>query len=299
MPLESATYISDLVVTNPPGTDNLSTADDHIRLLKSVLKTTFPNITGAVTVTQAALNAIGGAVPASHFPNVNAAVTLTDEELNALANAVLKTIALAKGDILVATGSGAIVRKAVGANNHFLAADSAQSDGLRYANIADAIYAEDLSPDLAADYVMTYDASAGTHKKVKLGNIGGSAASQAEMEAASVTTKYASPGTMKSHPLVSKCWAYVTVSGGTPTLAQAYGISSVTDLGVGLFRMNLVVPFSGTMYAVMATPNNGTDGAVCHFENLQAGSFDIRIQDASGGSARDPVGFSCVAFGDQ
>lgn len=56
MAIESATYLSDLNVSNPPGSDPVGQADDHIRLLKSVLKTTFPNITGPVTSTQVQLN---------------------------------------------------------------------------------------------------------------------------------------------------------------------------------------------------------------------------------------------------
>lgn len=56
--LESGTYISDLVVTNPLGSDLASTIDDHIRLLKSTIKTTFPNINGAVTVTDEQINAV-------------------------------------------------------------------------------------------------------------------------------------------------------------------------------------------------------------------------------------------------
>jgi hypothetical protein len=54
--IESATYLSDLNVSNPPGSDPVGQADDHIRLLKSVLKSTFPNLTGPVTSTQAQLN---------------------------------------------------------------------------------------------------------------------------------------------------------------------------------------------------------------------------------------------------
>ncbi len=57
MPLESATYISDLNVANPVSTDSVAQADDHIRLIKSAIKATFPNITGPVTATQGALNA--------------------------------------------------------------------------------------------------------------------------------------------------------------------------------------------------------------------------------------------------
>lgn len=57
MALETASYISGLVTTNPVATDGISQADDHIRLIKSTIKATFPNINAAVTVTPAALNA--------------------------------------------------------------------------------------------------------------------------------------------------------------------------------------------------------------------------------------------------
>lgn len=43
MGLESATYISGLVPTNPPSNDPKSQGDDHIRLIKSVLQATFPS----------------------------------------------------------------------------------------------------------------------------------------------------------------------------------------------------------------------------------------------------------------
>lgn len=63
--LESATYISDLVASNPLSSDLASTADDHIRLLKSTIKTTFPNINNAVTVTDEQLNTISGITAAN------------------------------------------------------------------------------------------------------------------------------------------------------------------------------------------------------------------------------------------
>ena len=43
MALESATYISGLIDTNPGGSDSISQGDDHIRLIKTVLKNTLPN----------------------------------------------------------------------------------------------------------------------------------------------------------------------------------------------------------------------------------------------------------------
>jgi hypothetical protein len=56
MPLESASFINGLDANNPVGGDSLSQADDHLRLIKAAIKATFPNITGAVTATQAQLN---------------------------------------------------------------------------------------------------------------------------------------------------------------------------------------------------------------------------------------------------
>mgnify|MGYP001377300851 CR=1 FL=1 len=58
MTVESATYIDDLNASLPAGTDDRSEGDNHIRLIKSVLLATFPNVTGAVTPTQAELNAV-------------------------------------------------------------------------------------------------------------------------------------------------------------------------------------------------------------------------------------------------
>lgn len=58
MGVETATYISDLVATNPLGTDAKSQGDDHLRLLKSTIKATFPNVAGPVTVTHTQLNTV-------------------------------------------------------------------------------------------------------------------------------------------------------------------------------------------------------------------------------------------------
>lgn len=56
MGLESVTYISDLDTANPVGTDLKSLGDNHIRNLKTGIKNTFPNITGAMTLTHTQLN---------------------------------------------------------------------------------------------------------------------------------------------------------------------------------------------------------------------------------------------------
>ena len=67
MPLETGDFICDLVETNPPGTDPVSQGDDHLRLIKHVLVTQFPNLCGeAVTATAEDLNNAG----ASRMPIV-------------------------------------------------------------------------------------------------------------------------------------------------------------------------------------------------------------------------------------
>jgi energy-converting hydrogenase Eha subunit A len=64
MPLETGSFISDLVVTNPLSSDGKDKGDDHLRLLKLTIKTTFPNVTGAVTPTHTELNFVDGVTSA-------------------------------------------------------------------------------------------------------------------------------------------------------------------------------------------------------------------------------------------
>ena len=58
MGLEVGSFPSDLVDTNPTGTDLKSQGDDHIRLIKKVIKNTFPNLNGAVNATPLQLNSL-------------------------------------------------------------------------------------------------------------------------------------------------------------------------------------------------------------------------------------------------
>jgi microcystin-dependent protein len=56
--LETPTYISDLVVTNPAHSDGLNQADGHLRAIKATLRNTFPNFNGPVNLTDEQLNAL-------------------------------------------------------------------------------------------------------------------------------------------------------------------------------------------------------------------------------------------------
>jgi len=62
MAKETATYISQLVATNPVASDSVSVGDDHLRMLKTVLKTQFSGLSGttAISASEAELNLLDG-----------------------------------------------------------------------------------------------------------------------------------------------------------------------------------------------------------------------------------------------
>ena len=62
MTVETASTINQLNEFLPAGTDPKSEGDQHIRLMKKALKTTFPAVTGAVTLTHQAINLLPAAL---------------------------------------------------------------------------------------------------------------------------------------------------------------------------------------------------------------------------------------------
>ena len=92
MALESTTYIDGLVATNPTGTDPRSQGDDHIRLIKSAIKSTFSAVAGEVTATHTELNILDG-------------VTATTAELNYLDIPTLGTAESSKAVTADAVGT--------------------------------------------------------------------------------------------------------------------------------------------------------------------------------------------------
>lgn len=64
MSLETAQYLHQLNASNPSGADYVKEGDDHIRMLKAVLKATFPGIQGPIdaAVTHTFLNGLASSV---------------------------------------------------------------------------------------------------------------------------------------------------------------------------------------------------------------------------------------------
>jgi len=101
MGLESATYISELVATNPLATDAISQGDDHIRLIKSVLQTQFSGLSGttAVTADGAEMNLLDGCTATTTELNYLDITTLGTSEASKAVTAD------ASGDVTIADGA--------------------------------------------------------------------------------------------------------------------------------------------------------------------------------------------------
>ena len=87
MALETGTYINSLVASNPVSTDGIAQADDHMRLIKSTIKSTFPNITGAATADHTEINVLDGITSSTAELNILDGVTATTAEINHLSGA--------------------------------------------------------------------------------------------------------------------------------------------------------------------------------------------------------------------
>jgi len=101
MGLETATYISQLVATNPLATDPISQGDDHLRLIKSVLQAQFSGLSGttAVTADGAEMNLLDGCTATTTELNYLDITTLGQSEESKVLTAD------ANGDVTIEDGA--------------------------------------------------------------------------------------------------------------------------------------------------------------------------------------------------
>lgn len=138
MPLEVATYISDLVSSNPAHTDGLNATDAHERLIKSTLKNTFPNFTAApVNSTQEQIDAATGAAAGtsgSKFPLGSAgapSITPLGNHLTGIYSAGTDKVDVSVNGTLVAevNAAGVAVSGALGATGGLVIGGNASIAG--------------------------------------------------------------------------------------------------------------------------------------------------------------------------
>ena len=82
MGLEAATYIDELVISNPTGLDEVNKGDDHLRLIKSVLQNSLGAISGAVLTTDVELNLLVGLTAEAAELNILDGAFVTTAEVN-------------------------------------------------------------------------------------------------------------------------------------------------------------------------------------------------------------------------
>ena len=125
-----------------------------------------------------------------------------------------------------------------------------------------------------------------------------SGASQSEMEAASSTSVYVTPGVAKYHPGSAKAWAHVTISAGSPTLAAGHNFSSsITDHGTGEFTLTFTTASSSAFFAVAVSAESSASWRI--FRVISQSTTAIRLIFADlAGTAADPTAFSVTVFGD-
>src|SRR5512139_886097 len=118
---------------------------------------------------------------------------------------------------------------------------------------------------------------------------GSMVATQADQETGTSTTIVVSPGRQHFHPGHPKCWAYTTVSAGTPTLQTSYNITSVTDDAVGKLTITIATDFSAANWASNATVSNpGAGSLFADISSKAAGTIQIESVAPTGPTNTDP-----------
>lgn len=142
--------------------------------------------------------------------------------------------------------------------------------------------------DTAGAIVVDYIKASG------LAVISTSAATQAQMEAATSNVVMATPLNVNWHPGVAKAWVMCGITGN---ILASYGVSSITDIGVGEIAVVLTTAFSSVNYV----PTGNVKGSVNYqvtFNTLAVGSFQAYCTNDAGGAA-DPVNWFINCHGDQ
>ena len=122
-------------------------------------------------------------------------------------------------------------------------------------------------------------------------------ATQAQMETATSTTTFVSPGRTQYHPGVAKAWGNWNNAG---TIAASLNLSSVTDTGAGNHTANFTTAFTSGSYAAAVTRGDDVTDIEVHTSSLVAGSIQVL-----GRNVTTPFGlvdltvWLLIVFGDQ
>jgi hypothetical protein len=148
-----------------------------------------------------------------------------------------------------------------------------------------------------ADLFIIDDGAGGTNRKTaasRLKTFVGIAATQAEMEAGSSTTAYATPGRTQYHPGVAKVLGIYDNQGTFVSLFE-YNVT-FTDTAVGRCLFTFGTDFADTSYTGSGTNEQGHDFGIAA---VAVGSVDVQTKDANGTALQDDERSGMAFFGTQ
>lgn len=107
--------------------------------------------------------------------------------------------------------------------------------------------------------------------------------------------------TLPSGASDAKAWAVLTISGGTPTLANNFNIASIADRGAGMYTINFDTDFANTNYTFAGNSyaSSTYDGVSNVTTGPAVGSLQFDTWRPTTGNAEDVDQVSMVCFGDQ
>lgn len=259
------------------------------------------DITHAVSLTPTSGNINGGASVSFSFAGQSAMVWWTGTEWFASFNQIVDIVDLAAlvapavGDSLLIYDLSATTNKSIVLGDIFkvingldvetsLALDDVfplydtsegAGNGMAVSNILKAINlaTEDTAPDLAADFLLSYDTSASAAKKILPNKI---------------TAPYLSQ--------MAKAWVSFTVSGSTATIQDSYNIASVVRNSTGNYTITFTDALADAHYCVVGTTRSNVFWYVSDSSAPTTTSF-VMLSRGGGGTFSDPAECYVAVFG--
>lgn len=296
----SFNYPSDLNASYPAAGDSIPEGDDHIRGLKTCLKTTLPNVSGAITPTHTELNYVGGVTSAIQT-QIDAKAPIASPTFTGTPAAPTAT---------VGTATTQLATTAFVASTSLVSALPGQVDNAGKFVTTDGTNASWSLVPLATGVSGTLPIANGGTGLTAAGASGNVlvsdgtdlvstniVASQAQMEAASSNAVYATPANTNWHPGVAKAW--IKAAGDGSAISASHNITSVTDTGAGILTVTIATDFSSDAYALVhGVSANTTTLRFVKAASQAAGSFNLECHDQAG-TPTDPTAYFAACFGDQ
>ena len=307
MSVETAPYINSLNTALPASNDPKSEGDDHLRVIKSAVKATFPNITGAVTVTQTDLNTVPSLAP-------KASPVFTGNPTGPTASAsdnttTLATTAMVQAALLASTGIGGQLPGQSGNANKFLKTNGSVASWSDDSRIKLAPLAGGTLTDPYSHYTIAANASYTLPDITGTDSFGLIYPSNSTAVPTTVTTSDgwsvatgATAGALRIVPPLSTVTAHGIWGSGvsmTPPTLASITVSGNGVLGTAQLDTNLVVVIhrtAGQVYAVAIntlTNTAGTPIAMMAYQNAtgfgvwadSTTSFVVACNTAAGNSS--------------